>query len=65
MTYILKRQPDGWYVAKVGARKSYTPKLQHARMFQSRDAAEGDRCPDNETITTVEDEMRWGSWPRR
>lgn len=56
MPYILKRNEDGAYVARPGSRGSYTVRLQDARVFQTRDAAERDRCG-NETITTPDAEM--------
>lgn len=56
--YILKRS-DGAYVADItksnGA--SYTNKLQHARVFATREAAEKDRCPGNEYVVTLAEEM--------
>ena len=55
--YILKRT-DGAYVAKPGSAKSYTRCLQNAQTFTSREEADRNRCPDNETITTVDAEMR-------
>lgn len=55
MLYILKRV-DGWYVARKGLASSYTPALQHARTYPTREAAQGDACS-NEHVTTVDQEM--------
>lgn len=33
---------------------SYTRFLQHARVFPTREAAEHDRCPENERVVTVD-----------
>ena len=54
MKYILKRD-DGAYVAKPGDH-SYTQKLQHARTWPTREAAERERCG-NEILVTLEDEV--------
>lgn len=62
--YVLKRE-DGKYVAKVGMASSYTTKLQHARVFRSREDADRERCPENEMVSTVEQEMIAGSTPRK
>jgi hypothetical protein len=53
--FVLKRD-DGAYVAKAGGR-SYTTKLQHARTWATRPAAERECCA-NESVSTVEHEMR-------
>jgi hypothetical protein len=47
--FILVRT-DGKYVAKPGSKNSYTSKLANARQFPTREAAESDRCPGNESI---------------
>ena len=50
--YVLVRD-DGAYVARPGSRSSYTLSLQAARVFATREAAEADRCPENELIVAV------------
>jgi hypothetical protein len=57
MTYVIKRT-DGMYVTRPGSRSSYTAKLQDARPFNSRAEAERERCPANEIIVSVEEEIR-------
>jgi len=52
--YVLKRR-DGKYVAKPGSKKSYTTSLEKARKFPSPEAADADRCPENESIVNVMD----------
>lgn len=57
--FIIKRK-DGQYVARPGAVHSYTFRLQSARVYKTLADAERDRCPENEYIITVADEMRNG-----
>lgn len=53
MIYVLQRVEDGKYVTPPGTgSESYTDKLQNARFFPSREAAEKDRCG-NEVIVEV------------
>ena len=56
--YVIKRtdQGGGW-VTPAGSRSSYTHKLQHARVFASREEADRHRCPGNELIESVADAM--------
>ena len=55
--YILKRVPDGAYVAKKGSRGSYTPYLQRARVFATIEEADRNRCVENEVIVSIESEI--------
>ena len=50
--YLLQRT-DGLYVAKRGAPHSYTRKMEQAEVFPTRDAAERNRCVENERIVAV------------
>jgi hypothetical protein len=50
--YVLVRT-DGKYVAPPGQEHSYTSKLEDARIFPTRDAAEKERCVENETVRPV------------
>jgi len=51
VTYILWRtDQDGGYVAQPGSKHSYTHDPLEARKYPSIDAAEFDRCKDNEVI---------------
>lgn len=56
MSYVIVRS-DGAYVARPGSASSYTPYLQRARVFSTREAAERERCPGNERVSTVAEEM--------
>lgn len=57
--WVLKRSPKdgGGYVSRPGSRGSYTPYLQHARLYPSREAAERDSCPGNEQAIRVDEEI--------
>lgn len=46
---------SGLYVAKPGRDKSYTPRLEHADVFKSREQAQAHRCVDSERIVAVAD----------
>lgn len=58
MSYVLKRSSDGAYVAPSGSPSSYTRALPHARIYPTREAADADRCPGNETIYAVAEELK-------
>lgn len=55
--YVIRRN-DGVYVANLGERCSYTPSLERARKFSTRESAERERCPGNETVVSVWDILR-------
>lgn len=58
MPFVLKRTDQGGgYVAQPGSKHSYTNKLERARQFPTKDAAEGDRCPDNEIVLDYDQEL--------
>jgi hypothetical protein len=50
--YVIKRGNE--YVAPAGSHKSYTKKLENARTFPTRAAAEADACG-NESVHAVSD----------
>jgi len=57
--FVIKRTDQGrGYVTPAGSRNSYTRYLQAARVFDTREAAERERCPDNEVVVPVREEMR-------
>lgn len=58
--YVIRRT-DGLYVARFGSSRSYTRCLQHAQTFRTREEAERHRCPENERIAVLEDEMKNGA----
>lgn len=58
--YVIKRiDGRGGYVARhwSALAGSYTDKLQNARTFPTHESAERERCPGNEIIVPVRDEM--------
>jgi hypothetical protein len=55
--YVIKRN-DGAYVTPPGSFRSYTQRIQDARVFQSKETAEKERCPGNESVVTIENELR-------
>ena len=58
--YLLKDRRTGKYVADQKKRQgsSFTNNLKFAKTYPTAEAAEADRCPGSEYITTVEEEMR-------
>lgn len=57
MSYVLIRNEDGAYVAPSGSPSSYTRKLENARTYATREAAEGDACG-NERAVNVDTLIR-------
>ena len=53
MIYVLVRS-DGKYVASSGREQSYTSKLEEAQTFPTYDAADRNRCVENERVASVE-----------
>lgn len=53
MPFVLKRTSDSKYVAQPGSESSYTTKLERARVYPTREAADGDRCVENERVVDV------------
>lgn len=57
--YVIKRlDQGGGYVTPPGSRGSYTRNLAEARTFYTRDAAQAECCPENETPVSVDDIMQ-------
>lgn len=51
MSYVIRRiDQGGGYVAPPGSPKSYTRSKAAARRYPTREAAEADRCVENEVI---------------
>lgn len=46
---------NNFYVAPPGSEKSYVKNLQDARSYPTRDAANADRCVENERVVDVND----------
>lgn len=58
--YILKRTTDGRYVADMQKSKtgsSYTPDIRQAKQYATREQADDNRCPENERIVDLHDEL--------
>lgn len=55
--YLLKRVSDGKFVAKDGSISSYTMDITNVKIFPTREAAERNRCGENEIIVPIEDLM--------
>ena len=54
--YVIRRTDQGGgYVSKPGSKRSYTKKLEAARVYPTRSEADADRCPDNEVTLAVSD----------
>jgi hypothetical protein len=56
--YVIKNTEHGGYVNQPGSRSSYTRSLEQARKFDTKDQAEGERCPENEVVIDVNDLLR-------
>jgi len=56
--YLLKRVEDGRFVAKSGTKSSYTMEINNVKIFPTREAAEYERCGENEIIVPLEDLMK-------
>lgn len=56
--YVLMRWPDGKFVAASGHAHSYVRELQYARVWSSKEAADHERCPENEIAVPVDAVMR-------
>lgn len=55
--YVIKRIPDGAYVAPSGSHSSYTRDIRRARTFSSREATERECCSENERIVHIWDDL--------
>lgn len=54
MDRFVIRRDDGKYVARPGSAHSYTSKLEEARLFATREAAERDCCGNERIIPLAE-----------
>jgi len=53
MRYVLKK--GRFYVSRPGSAKSYTTSLARAAVYATREQAEGNRCPENEHVVSMEE----------
>jgi hypothetical protein len=51
--FIIQHNGTGKYVACPGSLRSYTNRLEEARVFRTRESAEKERCVENETLVDV------------
>jgi len=58
--FLLMRIKDGRFVAKIGNISSYTTDIWKVRIFSTREAAERNRCVENEIIVPLEELMKGG-----
>jgi hypothetical protein len=52
--YVIQNTETGRYVTPSGSAASYTSKLQCARTFATKEQADRERCPGNETVLPLE-----------
>lgn len=60
MPYVIKRTDQGGgFVTdmRVSRGASYTHDLRRAKLFATRDQANGEQCPGNEIVLSLEDAM--------
>lgn len=57
--YVI-RLSNGQYVRRPGEQSSYTCFLQQAWTFATREAAQRQICPENETVVSVSDILQPG-----
>ena len=56
--FVIKRTDQGGgYVARPGSRNSYTTRIERARVFDTKEDAERDRCVENEIVLPVREVM--------
>ena len=58
LTWTIDNRPS--YVARPGAEHSYTPRLEEAWVFDTREEAKRMACPRNEVVVSVVDIMKGG-----
>jgi hypothetical protein len=51
--YVLKHTETGKYVAPPGRDKSYTDRLEEARVFTTQRQAEKNRCVESEVVVAI------------
>jgi hypothetical protein len=48
MRFVIQHTETGKYVSRPGSLRSYTNRLEDARVFRTREDAEKERCVENE-----------------
>lgn len=59
---VIFRTSDGQYVAKSGQKRSYTEKLQDAKVYRTKESAEKDAC-ENERVVRISDTLLYDRIP--
>ena len=52
--YVIRDNKSFRYVAYPGGKSSFTAKLEDARQFPTREIAEKERCPESETVISLD-----------
>lgn len=52
--FVIQDTKSGKYVAYPGSNSSFTPRLENARVFPTREIAERERCPQSERIVNLD-----------
>ena len=58
--FVIKNTDTGKYVSRPGSERSYTTKLELARVYQTPSAADADRCTGNERVVSVASQLKGG-----
>jgi hypothetical protein len=53
MMFVIQHDETGKYVSRPGSLRSYTNRLEEARVFRTREGAEKERCVENETLVDL------------
>jgi hypothetical protein len=51
--FVIQHAETGKYVSRSGSLRSYTNRLEEARVFRTHDLAEKERCVENENLVDV------------
>lgn len=57
MEYVIRDTRTGKYVTNPGSEKSFSLRLQDARVFPSKEIADKERCPDSDVAVPMRDEL--------
>lgn len=51
--YVIKRLPDGQYLARRGYKFAYTINVNYVRFFETEEEADKERCSGNEIVLDI------------
>jgi len=61
MGYVLKRTDQGGgFVTRPGSPGSYTKDILQARVFSTKEEADANKCPGNETVLAIDSLLQAG-----